>query len=277
MKLLLITSAGLLARSIEKAAQEADCIDYQRIRVEDLADIRLSEWLGHHQVDYVLMVGTEQKPIQAQQPMALVIKACEDQGCPLIMTSSDRVFGRRHHDAWPASADTGPEDKKGQALADLEVAVSTLEQHLVVRFGPLFGLGTGGRIERMLAGEITSWDADVRRSFTSAEDAANVIVAMLQQLHCRVEPALWGTYHYGNTRSLSELAFARMLHDEAKILNPDLRLPALPLLSDSAERLRRDLECETTLATFGIKQQPVRNWIVRCLRALNAAQSQEQA
>ncbi len=268
MRILLITAAGLLARAIEKAANEAADIEPVRLAVDDLAQIRLQEWLAHQQIAYVLVVGSEQKPIQAEVPMAMVVKACEDSNIPLIMSSSDRVFGRRHHQAWPSHAPTGPEDKKGQALVALECAVRTLEQHLIVRFGPLFGLGSGGRIEKILAGQITSWDADVRRSFTCAEDAANVLLAMLRQVDCKVEPKLWGTYHYGNTRSLSELAFGRMLHDEAKIIFPELKLASLPTLSDSAEKLRRDLDCETTLATFGIKQQPVRNWIVRCLKAL---------
>lgn len=268
MRILLITAAGLLARAIEKAANEAADIEPLRLAVEDLSQLRLQEWLQHQNIAYVLVVGSEQKPVQAEVPMAMVVKACEDTQIPLLMSSSDRVFGRRHHQSWPSDASTGPEDKKGQALVALERAVRTLKQHVIVRFGPLFGQGSGGRIEKILAGQITSWDADVRRSFTCAEDAANVILAMLRQVDCRVKPELWGTYHYGNTRSLSELAFARMLHDEAKIIFPNLALHPLPPLSESAEKLRRDLDCDQTLACFGIKQQPVRNWIVRCLKSL---------
>lgn len=267
MNILIVSRPGLLSRAMEAAMNSAG-IHFDQMSLFDASAEALSERVETSQPDYLLILGVEQDPAHAQHNVEHCTHLAKTFNLPIIMTSSDRVFNRRQGKAWLVDEPVQPEDEKGEQLLRCEAIVESAPKHILVRFGPLFGQGKRGRIEKLLYGEIESWDADVRRSFTASNDAARVILAILQQVSCGVKPPLWGKYHYGGVRAMSELAFARLVHDEAKLIVPTLPLPDAPELPDSGEQMRRDLNTDTTLKTFGIKPQPVRNWVVRELRVL---------
>ncbi|WP_158584027.1 sugar nucleotide-binding protein [Salinibius halmophilus] len=267
MNILTLSRPGLLSTATEAAMLSAS-IHFDQMSLYDASAEALSERVETSQPDYLLILGVEQDPAHAQSNVEHCVHLAKTFNLPIIMTSSDRVFNRRQGKAWLVDEPVHPEDEKGKQLLHCESLVQSVEQHVLVRFGPLFGQGPRGRIEKLLYGEIESWDADVRRSFTASADAARVVLAMLQQISCGVKPPLWGSYHYGGVRAMSELAFARLVHDEAKLMLPSLELPDAPNLPDGGEQMRRDLNTDSTLKTFGIKPQPVRNWIVRELRTL---------
>lgn len=276
MNILTLSRPGLLSRAMEASMNNAG-IHFDQMSLYDASAQALSDRVETSQPDYLLILGVEQDPAHAQSNVEHCVHLAKTFNLPIIMTSSDRVFHRRQGKAWLVDEPVQPEDDKGRQLLHCEALVQSAEKHVLVRFGPLFGQGPRGRIEKLLYGKIESWDPDVRRSFTASCDAARVILAMLQQISCNVKPPLWGKYHYGGVRAMSELAFARLVHDEAKLMLPSLVLPDAPELPDGGEQLRRDLNTDSTLKTFGIKPQPVRNWIVRELRTLLEAQIQDEA
>lgn len=271
LNILTLSRPGLLSTAVDLAMQQAG-IQVDHMSLYDASAQALSERVMTSQPDYLLILGVEQDPANAQGNVEHCTHLAQAYNLPIIMTSSDRVFNRRQGKAWWVDEPVQPEDAKGRNLLHCEEIVQSAPKHVLVRFGPLFGQGERGRLEQLLYGQIESWDADVRRSFTAANDAARVLIAILRQIDCEVKPPLWGKYHYGGVRAMSELAFARLVHDEAKLMLPTLALPAAPELPDGGEQFRRDLNTEVTLKTFGIKPQPVRNWVVRELKTLLEAE-----
>lgn len=190
-------------------------------------------------------------------------KLCQQHSIILFQPSSYRVFGGTRITAYNETDEPLPISILGQKLCQMEQTVAEqCTKHILVRFGWLLDYSTNGKVGRLIKRAETLAEiqlADDRRGNpTPVDDAARVILGILQQLDCDSE--LWGTYHYGGMEATSSLAWGQVALAEAR--NYDSQLteniiarPHTDFNDAAVEPQYAVLACKKILHTFGIKQR----------------------
>ncbi|MCB1616682.1 MAG: sugar nucleotide-binding protein, partial [Pseudomonadales bacterium] len=136
--------------------------------------------------------------------------------------------------------------------------------------GPLFCTEGDNLLTRLLAELRTEnpepFCIDEYLAPTSSAAIARVLVAILKQLSCDIEP--WGVYHYCAADITNRYDFAEVV---LAIVNQyDKRYTDISLQSAERRRERtyRVFNCEKIRNTFGIKQMPWKTELVSTLRQL---------
>lgn len=188
---------------------------------------------------------------------------CRQHNIILFQPSSYRVFGGTRITAYNEEDEPLPISILGQALWKIEqIVTDNCEKHILLRFGWLLDYSPEGKVGRLIKRAKTYPDirlADDRRGNpTPVDDAARVILGMLQQLDCNT--SLWGTYHYGAMEATSSLAWGQIALTEARnydttITENVIAKPHTEFSDASVEPQYAVLSCKKILHTFGIKQR----------------------
>lgn len=188
---------------------------------------------------------------------------CQQQEIILFQPSSYRVFGGTRITAYNEEDEPLPISILGQALWRIEQIVADgCPKHIILRFGWLLDYNPEGKVGRLIKRAKTFPDiqlADDRRGNpTPVDDAARVILGILQQIDCNT--ALWGTYHYGAMEATSSLAWGQIALTEARsydqtITEKVIAKPHTEFSDASVEPQYAVLSCKKILYTFGIKQR----------------------
>jgi dTDP-4-dehydrorhamnose reductase len=192
---------------------------------------------------------------------------CQHHEIRLLQPSSYRVFDGSRISAYSEKEEPVPLGVRGQALWRIEQRVrATCPRHVLLRFGWLLDESPDGRLGRFLLraerDESITLADDRRGNPTLVDDAARVILAVLNQLDCQAP--LWGTFHYGGQEATTSLALGQAVLSEARNVRSDL----LESITAQAHAARLDaaeepqhavLACKKILHTFGVKPRAWRS------------------
>jgi dTDP-4-dehydrorhamnose reductase len=186
-----------------------------------------------------------------------------EQDIPIVLLSSAKVFAYNELGSLENDAMTGDE-----RLISIENQVRQQLRHLIVRVNQPFSLLTGDYAVQMLAkarrqGSLTL-DNLIRIAPTPADDIAQVIHALLQQIDC--DESLWGTYHYCSVESTTEYAFAEVLLAEARQYEDLAHVTLKELDDDKCQPSETILDSKLIKHNFGIKAKPWRKALSRLIR-----------
>jgi dTDP-4-dehydrorhamnose reductase len=186
-----------------------------------------------------------------------------EQDIPIVLLSSAKVFAYNELGSLENDAMTGD-----ARLISIENQVRQQFRHLIVRVNQPFSLLAADYAVQMLVkarsqGSLTL-DNLIRIAPTPADDIAQVIHALLQQIGC--DESLWGTYHYCTVESTTEYAFAEVLLAEARQYEDLAHVTLKELDDDKCEPRETILDSKLIKHNFGIKPKPWRKALSRLIR-----------
>ncbi len=204
--------------------------------------------------------SSEQAVQYARNPEKLALAAATTR-CFLLQLSDCQVFSGQQMTAYRETDEPDAQSAYGALRwAGERAVIDTCPQHLILRTGELFSsIG-----QNVLTDLLKAWrnggsarvSARYRFCPTSVRDAARVVVALLHQLSCGIEP--WGIYHYGGTDAISYYDFARLIKQIVES-QPELSLVTeMQDMAENAQPLSWAMDCGKIRNTFGIKQHPWR-------------------
>ncbi|HNL92932.1 MAG TPA: sugar nucleotide-binding protein, partial [Pseudomonadales bacterium] len=178
--------------------------------------------------------SSEQAVQYARNPEKLALAAATTR-CFLLQLSDCQVFSGQQMTAYRETDEPDAQSAYGALRwAGERAVIDTCPQHLILRTGELFSsIG-----QNVLTDLLKAWrnggsarvSARYRFCPTSVRDAARVVVALLHQLSCGIEP--WGIYHYGGTDAISYYDFARLIK---QIVESQPELSLVTEMQDMAE------------------------------------------
>lgn len=286
MKILLIGSAGLIGQDIvtlleqkhiEHVAPERDELD-----LEHLGTIK--RCLQCHQPTIVISSASYNHPIHAESEpmkcmrinrdaMALLAKTCHKIGAILIYISSYRVFDGRQKAPYTEQDDPNPLGILATSRWEAEQLIQQYcPRHIILRLSWVISHRHTNLLRHFLDQISEQRElavvSDQMGCPTPTDDAARVIVAIVQQLDCGAKP--WGTYHYAGAETVSENQFAEIVIAEAmqhqaltiRTLKTDKRGERHGVLAPA----NAVLNSHKILSTFGIHSRSWRGSLVRIIR-----------
>ena len=209
------------------------------------------------------IIAVSGEDVENTEHIAEWIEQLIEQDIPLVLLSSAKVFDYNEVGSLENDVMTGD-----PALIALEDQARKQLRHLIVRVNQPFSLLSGDYAVQLLAKarsqSCLTLDNLIRIAPTPADDIANVIHALLQQIGCN--ESLWGTYHYCSVESTTEYGFAEVLLAEARQYE-DLAHVSLAELDD-ADCLPHETILDSKLIkhTFGIQPKPWRQALSRLMR-----------
>lgn len=191
------------------------------------------------------------------------IELLNQQDIPLVLLSSAKVFDYNEVGSLEDDEMTGD-----TCLIALENQARKQLRHLIVRINQPFSLLTGDYAVQLLAKarsqESLRLDNLIRIAPTPADDIAQVIHALLQQISC--DESLWGTYHYCSVESTTEYGFAEVLLAEARQYEDLAHVSLTEKDDEECEPTETILDSKLIKHTFGIKPKPWRQALSRLMR-----------
>jgi dTDP-4-dehydrorhamnose reductase len=210
-----------------------------------------------------------------------VAKACQRSGITYFYTSTSRVFSGQLDRPYTEEDYPDNEAGGGTMLARAEQLVrDSCERHLILRLGPVFSFEGTNLITQMLGqlgeqGGSLVMDNNLRGCPVSADDAARVIAALLDQLSTGLEA--FGIYHYCSLESATYYEFAEALLASASQFSEfspgAVQLQRQP---EGLAPLNRSLNCSKIRNTFAIKQAPWRSAISANVKKYYEQRRQQQ-
>jgi len=185
-------------------------------------------------------------------------KACQRSGAAYLYVSSSRVFSGQLDRPYRESDDPDNEESVGILMASAEAEVrAACERHLVLRLGPVFSYEGANLITQMLGsmhkGDSLILDDNLRGCPVAADDAARVILALLDQIGTGIEP--WGLYHYGSADSATYYEFAEaLLASASQFFEFGASAVQLEREPEGLRPLNRSLDCGKIRDTFAVRQ-----------------------
>ena len=104
---------------------------------------------------------------------------------------------------------------------------------------------------------------------TSTLDVARVLLAVTKQVRCKI--SVWGTYHYGASEPVTEMAFADEVLAEAAHY-ASIPEPQKPVLLENEPVANGNLDSTLIQHTFGIRPHPWRSYLPRLVREFYEAE-----
>jgi dTDP-4-dehydrorhamnose reductase len=266
MKILLCGSESPLGRSLEFRLEQLP-FPVTQMTSDKLASIPMRELesllsekgiTGIVNVQHLPYNGSarELEPQYSRNPQTLALAAAAT-GCFLLQLSDCQVFSGQQASAYRETDEPDTQTPYGaMRWASERAVIDICPRHLILRTGELFSsLGSN-----VLTSLIDAWrkgesaPVSIRYQFcpTAVRDAARVIVALLQQLSCDIEP--WGVYHYCGTDAVSYRDFARLVKQILES-QPECDFPMeMHEIADGLPPLSWALDCGKIRDKFGIKQ-----------------------
>jgi dTDP-4-dehydrorhamnose reductase len=202
------------------------------------------------------------------------IELLNEQDIPIVLLSSAKVFNYNEVGSLENDEMTGDAD-----LIAVENQARKQLRHLILRVNQPFSLLTGDYAVQLLAkardqGSL-KLDNLIRIAPTPADDIAQVIHALLQQIGC--DESLWGTYHYCSVESTTEYAFAEVLLAEARQYEDLAHVVLEELDDDECRPSETILDSKLIKHNFGIKPKPWRQALSRLMRRYYRADENNDA
>lgn len=249
-----------------------------RVSASECLSLPRSEWqarLASSAVDAIVNVhclpfsapAREQEESHVQLPTRLA-ELANAVGCLLFHVSDSQVFAGRSSGSYRETDEPDTQTAYGALRWAGEQAVLDCPRHIVLRTGELFASEGQNIMTRLLRTwrQERSAPVSLRYQFcpTACDDAARVIVAMLQQLHCGISP--WGVYHYCATDVVSYHDFVRLIKQVLEH-EPGWHYPFhMHEVAEGQASLSWALDCGRLRDTFGIKQRAWRAGFTSCIR-----------
>lgn len=186
---------------------------------------------------------------------------------PVILVSSSSVFSGHEQALYLEDNACHPSSTFGKYCLHMEQVFKPVPRLLVLRTGWLFHLNKGNwlgdAIEQFQNGHEIDFPPDQTGNPTSFKDLSRVLLAIIRQLDCADNPALWTTYHYGGVGVVSLHRFCKVVFGE---LSTVLACPLATIFSSGYDEYQEHhqygkntaLDCNKILSNFGIKQ---RSWL----------------
>lgn len=247
---------------------------------EALSDpVPLQRTIADYSPDFVVSCPDEYDwPWLASDAAVAAVKGlsrlCLERKIGLVQLSTEHVFDGTKTSAYTESDEPNPQSAIGQACWQIE---ETIRQHcpyyLILRTSWVFGPDGDNGLTRLLRQAVTESvirvDAGERSCPTAAADLARVLVAMMLQVDCDVEPPLWGTYHYVGSDVANRAIFAETVVKAAKSY-VDVSVERVETTEqEQNERVQNtELSSRKVLNVFGIKQHPWRRGVQESLKQL---------
>lgn len=286
MKVLVIGRTGQVGHEICKLLSDKGIPFHAPDRSElDLGNPeQIQSCLQNHQPDFVINAAAYNNPVKAENEpsrcfsinrdaVAELADCCHRQGIALIHASSYRVFDGTKQDAYTEKDPTNPVGVLGTSRLQAEQQIrERCPRHIILRLSWLISDRRPNMLRRIVDQMLTQKEVFVTPDQlgcpTPADDAARVIVALLQQLDCGAEP--WGTFHYSSSEPVSENSFAEILVAEASQYQ-ELKVRKLVMAKmDSREGIKPpangSLDSTLILNTFGVHTRPWRSSLSRIIR-----------
>lgn len=291
MKILITGADGQLGRALHAQflASGLAVVALNRAHL-DITDVdAVNKSVHEHQPEFVInaagfssWTAAQQKPAQCysvtRDGAGYLAAACAQQGAVMVQFSSDHVFVGQTFQAIPETELPSPQSVLGNSQLEAEQRVRELcDEHLIIRSSGLFS-GYGNNIitqtlQTMRAEQPIAATQEIVYCPTFVDHLAIIVTGMLHQVSCRVDPPLWGTYHYCDKQHISHFEFVQSIVAQAVLLGI---APAVPVYSAPASTLLHwpNAERFSVLAThqifltFGVRQ---RRWRL----GLNAALQNE--
>ncbi|WP_194842584.1 sugar nucleotide-binding protein [Endozoicomonas sp. OPT23] len=286
MKVLVIGRTGQVGHEVCKLLEQKNITFCAPDRNElDLSDDnQIQRCIDQYKPDFVVNTAAYNNPVRAENEpskcfainrdaTATLAECCQRSGITLIHTSSYRVFDGTKQDAYTEKDPTNPIGVLGNSRLQAEQQIrERCDKHIILRLSWIVSERRPNMLRRLIDPMMVEDEIFVTPDQlgcpTSADDAARVIVAVLQQLDCGAAP--WGTYHYSTTESVSESNFAELLISEASD-HQELAVKKLIMAKiDSREGIKppanATLDSSKLLNTFGIHAKPWRSVVARIVR-----------
>ncbi len=288
MKLLVTDAEGQLGQALGRLVSargiETVLVPDAQLNLTDTAAVKAL--LKQHRPDYVInaYVHNDLEPEvaaascwagQIETGAAVLASACQQAGIALLQVSSEQVFDGNKTTAYSEQDVVQPVTQVGRSFLQAELAVrEQCERHVILRSSWVFGADGPNFLTHIVA-EAQQQDVirvvDTQRGCpTAAADLARVIVAMLEQVDCDVDPPLWGTYHYAGSDVTHWHIFAEAIVKATKSCI-DVEVESVeaiypPGQDESLRPQNLELSTRKILATFGIKQLPWRRGVHDALK-----------
>jgi len=186
-----------------------------------------------------------------------------EQDIPIVLLSSAKVFKYNEVGSLEEDEMTGDE-----GLISLENQTRKQLRHLIVRVNQPFSFLSGDFAVQLLAKarsqDSLKMDNLIRIAPTPADDIAQVLHALLQQISC--DETLWGTYHYCSVESTTAYGFAEVLLAEARQYEDLAHVSLEELADEDCLPSETILDSKLIKHTFGIKPKPWRQALSRLMR-----------
>ena len=197
-----------------------------------------------------------------------------EQDIPIVLLSSAKVFKYNEVGSLEEDEMTGDE-----GLIALENQTRKQLRHLIVRVNQPFSFLSGDFAVQLLAQarsqDSLKMDNLIRIAPTPADDIAQVLHALLQQISC--DENLWGTYHYCSVESTTAYGFAEVLLAEARQYEDLAHVSLEELADEDCQPSETILDSKLIKHTFGIKPKPWRQALSRLMRRYYSADEKNES
>lgn len=213
--ILIIGNKGQLGCALERQAADkgiaANGLDMPELDLTNRAAVQAAVSGGRYTAvvnaaAYTAVDKAESDPDAAfavnRDGVSHLAEACRENGTPLIHISTDYVFNGKSATPYKPDDPTDPLGVYGRSKAAGEDEVRhRLDEHVIIRTAWLCGVHGQNFVKTMIRlakerKELRVVD-DQKGSPTFAEDLANAILSIIEQLDAGKKPA-WGTYHFCN-------------------------------------------------------------------------------
>lgn len=219
------------------------------------------------------IIATSGEDDESAGHIAEWIELLIEQDIPLVLLSSAKVFDYNEVGSLEDDEMTGD-----MGLISLENQARKQLRHLIVRVNQPFSLLSGDFAVQLLAKarseDTLKLDNLIRIAPTPADDIAQVLHALLQQISC--DESLWGTYHYCSVESTTEYGFAEVLLAEARQYEDLAHVALEELDDDECAPSETILDSKLIKHTFGIKPKPWRQALSRLMRSYYRADQKSE-
>ncbi|KEI70483.1 hypothetical protein GV64_06815 [Endozoicomonas elysicola] len=206
--------------------------------------------------------------------MATLADCCNRQNATLVYISTYRVFDGIKKEAYSEKDIPNPSGVLATSRWQAEQQISErCPRHIILRLSWVISYKRTNLLKYLLdqisKEQEVAVVSDQQGCPTPSEDAARVIVAIIQQLGCGAEP--WGTYHYAGAEPISENRFAETVISEASQYQSlkirKLRMDKLNERDGIQAPANATLTCRKILSTFGVHNKPWRGSLSRMIRS----------
>lgn len=287
MKILLIGGTGLIGQEVQQLLQQKDihCVAPERDELNLEHPESIESAMKRYQPDIVVNCAGYNDPRKAENEpskcfrinrdaMAVLADCCHQQDTPLIYISTYRVFDGSKKEAYTEKDTPNPCGVMATSRWQAEQQISErCPKHIILRLSWVIS-HTRNNLLKYLLDQISQEQevavvTDQQGCPTPGDDAARVIVAIIQQLGCDAAP--WGTYHYASAEPISENRFAESVIAEAAQYQAlkirKLRMDKLNERDGIQAPANATLACRKILSTFGVHNKPWRGSLPRMIRS----------
>ena len=288
MKVLVIGKTGQIGHELCKQLDEKG-IEYfapDRNELDLCRPEQVQTSLKEYQPTIVVNAAAYNNPVQAENEpsrcfsvnrdaVANLADFCQRLNIILFHTSSYRVFDGEKQEPYSEKDPTNPIGVLGTSRLQAEQQIrERCQKHIILRLSWVISDRRPNLLRRLAEQMVSNKEVYVTPDQlgcpTPADDAARVIIAIMQQLDCGAE--VWGTYNYSASEPVSESGFAEIVIAEASQYK-ELKVRRLIMAKmDSREGFKppanATFECNKVLNTFGVHVRPWRNALSTLIRTL---------